>query len=52
MFIFSLLAFELYDFYRNQLDILLNPIPPISIDIFNVYSDIEIEDIDFIICKN
>jgi len=48
---YYILSFELYELYRSQLDTLLNPIPPLHIDIFNVYSDIENEDIDFIICK-
>lgn len=41
--------FQIYDFYRSQLENLTNPVEPININIVDVCSEIEIDDINFIL---
>ena len=48
---YYILSYELYELYRTQLENLLNPVQPLNIDVFTVYSDIGTDDIDFIICN-
>ena len=45
---FNIYNFQIYEFYRNQLDNLLNPIEPIDISINDVSSEIEMDDVIFI----
>ena len=40
--------FQIYDFYRNQLDNMVNPVKPIHIDMIDVSSELEIDDINYI----